>query len=200
MVHAHATTAEARTPLSGNGTWGGKRLPRQIRIMLAHRRVDVRALNEQARALRREAGELGVDRVLSTGSGERAFAEGDRVYFLKNERSLGVKNGTLGTVARIAGAGASLVVRLDAPGGAGRGRAVSFDLKDYAEIDHGYAATVHKSQGVTVDQAHVLATRGMDRHMAYVGLSRHREGVSLHWSATTWAAGRGWMRGLGGSG
>jgi hypothetical protein len=59
---------------------------------------------------------------------------------------------------------------------------VSFDLKDYAEIDHGYAATVHKSQGVTVDRAHVLATRGMDRHAAYVGLSRHRDGVTLHWS------------------
>ena len=182
MVHAHATTAEARTHLVGEWNLGRQAAPAATRIMLAHRRVDVRALNEQARALRREAGELGVDRVLSTGSGERAFAEGDRVYFLKNERSLGVKNGTLGTVARIAGAGASLVVRLDAPGGAGRGRAVSFDLKDYAEIDHGYAATVHKSQGVTVDQAHVLATRGMDRHMAYVGLSRHREGVSLHWS------------------
>ena len=184
MVHAHATTAEARTQLVGEWNQGRQAAPAATRIMLAHRRVDVRALNEQARALRREAGELGVDRVLSTGGGERAFAEGDRVYFLKNERSLGVKNGTLGTVERIAGdgAGASLVVRLDAPGGAGRGRAVSFDLKDYAEIDHGYAATVHKSQGVTVDQAHVLATRGMDRHMAYVGLSRHREGVSLHWS------------------
>jgi hypothetical protein len=41
---------------------------------------------------------------------------------------------------------------------------------------------VHKSQGVTVDRAHVLATQGMDRHAAYVGLSRHRDGVSLHWS------------------
>ncbi len=184
MVHKHATTAEARTQLVGEWNQGRQAAPAATRIMLAHRRVDVRELNEQARALRREAGELGVDRVLSTGGGERAFAEGDRVYFLKNERSLGVKNGTLGTVERIAGDGdgASLVVRLDAPGGAGRGRVVSFDLKDYAEIDHGYAATVHKSQGVTVDQAHLLATRGMDRHMAYVGLSRHREGVSLHWS------------------
>jgi len=59
---------------------------------------------------------------------------------------------------------------------------VSFELKDYAEIDHGYAATVHKSQGVTVDRAHVLATQGMDRHATYVGLTRHREAVSLHWS------------------
>lgn len=43
------------------------------------------------------------------------------------------------------------------------------------------AATIHKSQGVTVDRAHVLATPGMDRHSAYVALSRHRDGVQLHY-------------------
>jgi hypothetical protein len=41
---------------------------------------------------------------------------------------------------------------------------------------------VHKSQGVTVDRAHVLASSHMDRHVAYVGLTRHRERVDLHWS------------------
>jgi hypothetical protein len=41
---------------------------------------------------------------------------------------------------------------------------------------------VHKSQGVTVDRTHVLASSHMDRHAAYVGLSRHRERVDLHWS------------------
>ncbi len=49
-------------------------------------------------------------------------------------------------------------------------------------IDHGYAATVHKSQGVTVDRAHVLATELMDRHATYVGLTRHRDAVVVHYS------------------
>jgi hypothetical protein len=44
------------------------------------------------------------------------------------------------------------------------GRSVAFDTKDYAHIDHGYAATIHKAQGMTVDRAHVLATPGMDSH------------------------------------
>ncbi|MBN9921153.1 hypothetical protein JND48_15100, partial [Listeria monocytogenes] len=79
--------------------------------------------------------------------------------FLRNERSLGVKNGTLGTLERIDGG--HMAVRL-----AGGGHA-AFDLKDYAAVDHGYAATFHKSQGVTVDRAHLLATPGMDRHSAY---------------------------------
>jgi hypothetical protein len=49
-------------------------------------------------------------------------------------------------------------------------------------VDHGYAATIHKAQGVTVDRAHVLASSHLDRHAAYVGLTRHREGVELHWA------------------
>src|SRR3546814_2504655 len=34
---------------------------------------------------------------------------------------------------------------------------------------------------MTVDRTHVLATPGMDRHSAYVALSRHRDGVALHY-------------------
>src|SRR3546814_4621632 len=60
-------------------------------------------------------------------------------------------------------------------------RSVAFDTKDYAHIDHGYAATIHKAQGMTVDRAHMLATPGMDRHGAYVGMTRHREGMALHY-------------------
>src|SRR3546814_1284187 len=93
--------------------------------------------------------------------------------FLKNERGLGVRNGTLGKVEQVSPE--RMAVKLD------DGRSVAFDLKDYAHVDHGYAATIHKSQGVTVDRAHVLATPGMDRHSAYVALSRHRDGVQLHY-------------------
>ena len=63
------------------------------------------------------------------------------------------------------------------------GRALAFDLKDYAHLDHGYASTIHKAQGVTVDRAHVLATPGLDRHATYVALSRHRDGAALHYGA-----------------
>ncbi|MCC6479761.1 MAG: Ti-type conjugative transfer relaxase TraA, partial [Sphingomonadaceae bacterium] len=59
--------------------------------------------------------------------------------------------------------------------------------KDYAHIDHGYAATIHKAQGMTVDHAHVLATPGMDSHSAYVAMSRHREGLALHYGRDDFA-------------
>ena len=57
------------------------------------------------------------------------------------------------------------------------GELVAFDAATYANVDHGYAATIHKNQGVTVDRAYVLASSTMDRHLAYVALTRHRDAV-----------------------
>ena len=108
--------------------------------------------------------------------------------FLQNERGLGVKNGTLGTVERVTSA--SMEVRLD------DGRSAVFDVKDYAALDHGYAATVHKAQGVTVDRVHVLATPGLDSHAAYVALSRHRERVDFHYGNDDFADQRQLVRAL----
>jgi hypothetical protein len=99
--------------------------------------------------------------------------------FLQNERGLGVKNGTLGTIEQVSAR--SMTVQT------GDGRSVQFDLKDYNKIDHGYAATIHKAQGMTVDHAHVLATPGMDAHSSYVALSRHRDGVELHYGRDDFA-------------
>jgi hypothetical protein len=67
------------------------------------------------------------------------------------------------------------------------GRSVAFDLKEYNRIDHGYAATIHKAQGITVDRAHVLATPGIDAHSSYVALSRHRDGMDLHYGRDDFA-------------
>ena len=100
--------------------------------------------------------------------------------FLQNERGLGVKNGTLGTIEQVSAQ--SMTVQTD------DGRSVRFDLKDYNRIDHGYAATIHKAQGMTVDRAHVLATPGMDAHGSYVALSRHRDGVDLHYGRDDFAS------------
>ena len=79
----------------------------------------------------------------------------------------------------------------------GSSRTVRVSLAQYGHLDHGYAATVHKTQGVTVNRAHVLATAGMDRHMAYVALTRHRDSVALHWSADELGSREGLLRTLG---
>ncbi|WP_051086626.1 AAA family ATPase [Methylobacterium sp. WSM2598] len=176
MVHAHDTKDDAKAALIGRWAEARKTDPHASQIILAYTKADVRDLNERARQTRRDAGELGTDRRLRTNQGNRTFATGDRIYFLKNDRKLGVRNGSLGTIARLHGD--SVTVRMDGA----NAPLITFSLSEYADIDHGYAATVHKSQGVTVDRTHLFATRHMDRHSAYVGMSRHRERVDIHWS------------------
>jgi Ti-type conjugative transfer relaxase TraA len=152
--------------------------PEGSRLVLAHRRADVAALNDAIRDARQAQGELTGELVYQTTEGARAFATGDRVLFRENNRELGVKNGMLGTVAQASEG--HLSIRLDSVQGPGLGRAVSVSMADYAAVDHGYATTIHKSQGATVDRAYVLASGSMDRHMTYVAMTRHRDGVALY--------------------
>ncbi len=179
-VHLYETKAFAIEGLIAQWDEVRQQEPHKTQIMLAYTRDEVRALNEAARVLRHQAGELGINRLFMTDRGERTFAEGERLYFLKNDnQNMRVKNGSLGTIIQITGEQFS--VRLDTLPGM-RSREVCFSLKDYPYIDYGYAATVYKSQGVTVDRAHILASRYFDTHSTYVAMSRHREGADLHYS------------------
>lgn len=180
MVHEAATREQARSDLIDRWDRDRQASPDQKRIMLTHTNDEVRALNEAARERMHAAGNLGDDVRVTVERGVRNFASGDRVMFLQNERGLGVKNGTLGTIEQVSAQ--SMTVHTD------DGRSVHFDLKDYDRIDHGYAATIHKAQGMTVDRTHVLATPGMDAHGSYVALSRHRDGMDLHYGRDDFAS------------
>jgi Ti-type conjugative transfer relaxase TraA len=179
MVFRAESRDVARTELIERWDRDRRSSPEESRIILTHTNDEVRALNDLARAKLREAGELGEDVSHHVERGRRDFAVGDRVIFLKNDRGLSIKNGSLGIIEAVNQS--SMTVRLD------NGRTIGFDLKDYAHLDHGYAATIHKTQGVTVDRAHVLATPGLDRHATYVALSRHRESLALHFGRDDFA-------------
>ena len=180
MVHEAASREQARGELIDRWDRDRQVHPDASRIILTHTNAEVRELNEAARERMREAGNLGDDVHVSVERGARSFAPGDRVMFLANERGLGVKNGTLGTIEQVSPQ--SMTARTD------DGRSVAFDLKDYNKIDHGYAATIHKAQGMTVDRTHVLATPGLDAHGSYVALSRHRDGMDLHYGRDDFAS------------
>jgi Ti-type conjugative transfer relaxase TraA len=179
MVHQAATREEARSDLVERWDRDRQAEPNASRIILTHTNDEVRALNQAARERMGAAGDLGDDVQVNVERGVRIFASGDRVMFLRNERGLAVKNGTLGVIEEVSTQ--SMSVQTD------DGRAVRFDLKDYSHIDHGYAATIHKAQGMTVDRVHVLATPGMDAHGSYVALSRHRDGMALHYASDDFA-------------
>lgn len=178
-LHHFTTKEEAREQLVQ--VWNDARNshPEKTQIMLAFTRKEVQELNEQARALRRENSELGQDHLVQTERGQRQLAENDRIYFLQNNKELGVKNGTLGTIEKIDGK--RLQVKLD-KGDLDASRTIHVNLEQYKHLDHGYAATFHKSQGVTVDRSYILATRHMDSHTTYVGVTRHRESCDIFYS------------------
>ncbi|MBB4611270.1 Ti-type conjugative transfer relaxase TraA [Sphingomonas yabuuchiae] len=188
MVRAADTREQARGELVDGWDRARQAEPGKSRIILTHTNAEVQSLNGEARDRLRASGDLGDDVTVKAERGDRQFATGDRIMFLRNERGMGVKNGTLATIERVSPEG--MAVKLD------DGRQVGFDTKDYADVDHGYAATFHKSQGVTVDRAHVLATPGMDRHSAYVGMSRHRDEVQFHYGRDDFADQRQLVRAL----
>lgn len=180
--HVHNFDAQIEAKTSMVNVWNDVRIsePDKSQIMLAYTRKDAQELNEIARDMRKQNSELGTDHILKTSTGNKAFAEGDRIYFLRNNRDLGVMNGTLGTIERIKDN--KITVISDKDDFDGNKKTVSFDIRDYEYITHGYAATIHKAQGVTVDRSYLLASRYLDSHATYVGMSRHRESADLFWS------------------
>jgi ATP-dependent exoDNAse (exonuclease V) alpha subunit len=151
--------------------WAATRRPgEQPPVMLAARRVDVADLNARARALMAANGRLGQDAVRV---GEREFAVGDRVVALRNADRLGVLNGTRGTVVWADPAGRSLGVRRD-DGGLVRLPGWYLHAWGSCWLDHGYAMTGTKAQGLTTDRAFVLGTDELFREWGYVAMSRAR--------------------------
>jgi len=147
------------------------------RLALTHRRKDVHAINQAIRSLRKSGGDLSVETLFQTDHGPRAFAAGDRIVFTRNDRDLGVKNGSFGTVEVIDND--QLRVRMDTDG-RDKARAITIMPDHYAAFDRGYACTIHKSQGATVDNAYVLGSSTMDHHLSYVAMTRHRHEMQLY--------------------
>ncbi len=150
--------------------------PAKTSLILAHLRRDVRALNEMARERLVERGIVEQGFVFATTEGKRQFAAGDQIVFLKNEASLGVKNGMLGKV--VEAAPGRILVQI---GVGDDNRQVVVEQRFYGHVDHGYATTIHKSQGATVDQVKVLASLSLDRHLTYVAMTRHREDLAVYY-------------------
>ena len=147
------------------------------RLALTHRRKDVHAINQAIRSLCKSGGDLAVETLFQTDHGPRAFAAGDRIVFTRNDRDLGVKNGSFGVVEEVGND--QLRVRIDTDGSK-KARLITIMPDSYAAFDHGYACTIHKSQGATVDNAYVLGSNTMDHHLSYVARTRHRDEMRLY--------------------
>jgi conjugative relaxase-like TrwC/TraI family protein len=149
-------------------------------VALASTRRDVAALNIDIRAALQNAGKIGPDAatVRTADDDVRHYATGDLVVVTANDYRRGLLNGTR---AILENAGpAELTLRTDA------GDVATVPTSWAADyLDHGYAFTVHKAQGLTTRDALVYGTAALDQQSGYVALSRGRIANHLYTSIDT---------------
>ena len=144
-----------------------------VTIALAHRNADVDKINEAVRAAGVKAGLVAAFRRYDAASGVVRFAAGDRVIANAAIPGHRILKGAFGVIQAAADGGLKVVFD-------GRPGPVSLDDRTAERLSLGYAVTIHKSQGVTADNALVLAGGTMDKHLGYVALSRHRRHLRLY--------------------
>ena len=158
------------------------------RIALAYTNHDVHLLNEAIRSEAVARGQIDPETVRAFGTvtrraripgqGERTLEGaielgcGDRIMLTRPHRALGLSRSAFGTVEAVRLR--EIDVRID-----GTKDAVTIDLEQFRHLDYGYAATVHKSQGMTADSVFVLPHKRMHRHAVYVAMSRHRNTLAV---------------------
>jgi conjugative relaxase-like TrwC/TraI family protein len=154
-------------------------------LMLAATTADVTALNTAAQGQRVLTGEVDPTSTgvrLRDGLGAHA---GDTVVTRRNNTALRVQggdrggcpvaNGDLWRVRQVHDDGS-----LTLSGITHRGTLVVPAEYTTAHVELGYAATVHRAQGMTTDTAHLLTDDTLTRAGVYVGLTRGREANHLY--------------------
>jgi ATP-dependent exoDNAse (exonuclease V) alpha subunit len=149
----------------------------QQSLILAGTKADVYKINMLARERMVQQNYLHSEVVVSTEYGDRTMAVGERIMFTRNSSSLGIKNGQTGNLTKWyldPHGNMMLDIHTDA------GKTVALNLTQYQHIDYGYALSVHKAQGQTVDKVYVLVSDVMtDREWLYVAASRHRKQLKV---------------------
>ena len=176
-LHQHADANRQRQAIV-EGWWNDQQNGLSA-VMLAYRRSDIVALNQLARTRMLTTGQLSGPHltVNSEELGERIFQAGDRILLRRNNYPLHVRNGDRGTVTNIDNTRSTITIQLD------REHSTVELPHPYAAaggLDHGYALTLHASQGLTIDRTHVLANDALFYEAGLVALSRHRDTCHLH--------------------
>ena len=148
--------------------------PSKSRFVFAYTNADVDRLNADIRAVRKERGEIGSeDHSFETKHGRADFSDRDRIQITGTDKGRGLVNGAAGTVEKIDGD--TITMRVD-----GRaGKVIEFDAKAFQDFRHGYAGTIYKGQGRTLDQTYLYHSEHWRSAASYVALTRHKDKAEL---------------------
>ena len=152
--------------------------PDASRFVFAYTNKDVDALNGELRQVRRERGELGPDHTLATKHGEALFAVGDRVQFTDTLKGARIYNGNAGMITGIDPKTGLVRATLDGST-SGEGREVGWSVSEFDGFRHGYAGTIYKGQGKTLDHTYLLHSHHWRQASSYVALTRQRESAQI---------------------
>ncbi|WP_240644278.1 MobF family relaxase [Antribacter gilvus] len=157
----------------------------RVSVLMAPDNATVTELNRRARAERLLAGVVDDGRAVRL-AGDVEASVGDVILTRRNDRRLRhspggwVRNGNLWHVVAVHRDGSITARRLDpddnttsSPGRPGTVRLPATYVAEH--VDLGYATTVHRSEGLTVDTGYELVTPTMTREALYVGGTRGRD-------------------------
>jgi ATP-dependent exoDNAse (exonuclease V) alpha subunit len=153
--------------------WWNAREPGATVLILASRRTTAQHFNLTAHACMRNNKQLHGPE-LPTPNG--TIQVGEQVILTKTDDKLGLTNGTIATVRTIN----HETREIDAIDQNDRAFQIPSAYLDAGHVHYGYATTIHKTQGTTIDQAFVWVTPELQRESAYSALSRGRQSNHLY--------------------
>jgi len=163
--------------------WATDTLSGKDAAMFAWRRANVAELNRLARERMAAEGRLSGPELVAPGGA--SYAAGDRIVTLAPAAGRQVVTSERGVVTAVDLEQVRIAVEME------DGRRYWFEQEviGASQLAHGYATTVHRSQGATHDIAHVFEDGG-GRELAYVAMSRARESTQLYLAADDLAQAR----------
>ena len=157
-----------------HAAWATETAQGRTSLMVAADNATAAELASRARADLKAAGQVS-GREVTLADGNTASA-GDLIVTRKNARALRsgrhwAHNGATWHVQAVSADGAMLVTPTADPAA----EAIHLPA-DYvaAQVELGYATTIHRAQGRTVDDCHLVVTPDMGRQALYVGMTRGR--------------------------
>lgn len=165
LIQWSARLEEARAALVARYA-ADTREGRGRRFVFCYTNAEVQRLNDAIQELELARGRVGPLHAFETESGTVQVGVGDRLSLRGTDKRRGILNGALATVEAIEGA--VITITTDT------GRRIAMDTRAFSQFELGYAGTIYRGQGKTLDAAYVLHTHHWRDASAYVALTRAR--------------------------